>query len=211
MKYIQLFERFTKNKEVFEIIRSEYFTSHVVKISFEQREGYEIKNKTAIFGTILGTKPDVEYLIHEMGHFVLFRDYSRLLKNHYGLSYPKYEVDGREYDLAGNWTDIKNEIRASIFQVLLAEKYDIKLDINSWFSSFKYLDGFLFVPVKDAIEKDYTWYELNGEEVKFKDKEKRRFQTIKDFFEEERKKPRYTIENFDLEWFKRIKYLEENL
>lgn len=210
MKYFKLFENI-KNDEIFNKIRKEYFTSPVIDFSMTQQDGYRVSSNKVMFGTFLTTEADVDYLLHEMGHFVLFKDYNRLLKNEYGLDYPKIEIGGELYSQSTNWTDVKNETRAVIYQYILAQKYGLFPDIEEWLKSLRLLDGFAYVPIDGATEKDYSWYEKDGSEVKYSEKEKRQLITIRKFFEEEIKNERYSIKNFNFEWFNRIKFLEENL
>lgn len=211
MKYFKIFEQI-KNEEIFKKIRSEYFQSAVVDFSYAQSQGYKVTSDKVIFGTRLTYNADIEYLLHEMGHFVLFKDYSRLLKSEYGLNYPQVEINGQMYDQALSWTDIKNEIRAVIFQYILAKKYSMLLDLDGWIKSLRLLDGFTFVPVDGAEQKeDYIWYEKDGKEVPYNEHEKRKLITIKNFFDEEIKKERYNMKYFNTEWFNRVKFLENNL
>lgn len=75
-----------------------------------------------------------------MGHFVYFKDYSRLLKSSYGLTYPKINVFGVDYEHTTNWTDIKNEAKVCCFQYMLLKIYEpnVKLDdfIYDWVISY---------------------------------------------------------------------------
>lgn len=209
MKRFKLFENI-KNEEIFEKIRKDYFQSPFIDFSFKQRDGYRIENNKAIFGTVMTYHPDIEYLLHEMGHFVLFKDYNRLLRNEYGLNYPQVEINGRLYDQPLNWNDVKNETRAVIYQYILAKKYGILLDLDGWIKSLNMLGGFLFVPVDGAEQKDYKWYDDN-KEIPYKEQDDRRLITIRKFFDEEIKKERYDMNYFNTEWFRRVKFLEENL
>jgi hypothetical protein len=210
MKYFKLFEQL--NDDVFNKIRADYFLSPVIDFSYKQRNGYIIIDNKVMFGTMMTYEPDVEYLLHEMGHFVLFKDYNRLLLNSYGLHYPQVEVNGEMYDIAFNWNDIKNEVRAVIFQYILAKKYNIDLDLDGWIRSLKLLDGFIHVPVDGAEKKELKWYDNdNNIEVPYNNYESRKIETIKKFFQEEIKKDKYNIEYFNTEWFKRVEFLESKL
>lgn len=209
MNYIKTFEQYS-NISLFDKVRNDYFKSNNLDFSLTQKDGYRVKkdDKKILFGTVLTTTPDIEFLFHEMGHFVLFKDYNRLLKNEYGLNYPKHEINGELYDMASNWTDIKNEIRAIIFSKVLSDKYQANLDYNSWIESLRHLDGFTFVPVHNGVEKEYKWYELDGvTEISYNEYEKRKIITMKNFYIEESKKDRYSISNFDHEWFKRLEFI----
>lgn len=209
MKYLKLFEQFTS--DIFDKVRNDYFNSPIVDFNKEQRNGYEIGDSHIIFGCRMPDGPDIEYLFHEMGHFVTIKDYNRLLKPYYGLSYPTIEVLGNEYPNASNWTDIKNEIRATCFQYSLMKHYNQPDTIDTWLKTFEQLDGFIFVPIKDATYDDEQgWIDSNGIKLSHDIILKGRRETILEFFDVESKKERYTIENFNKEWFNRVLFLERN-
>lgn len=211
---IKLFEEF--GGDIFDVVIDKYFKSKIVEVNKNSSYGYQVSDDKVTFGCKLTYEADISYLFHEMGHFVYFKDLTRLLKSEYGLNYPKVEVYGNEYDLASNWTDIKNEARVSCFQYMLLQHFKQNIDMEEfcydWVSSLRLLDGFTFVPIKGSYEKEKNYYDIvSNEEISFDDIQKRKIETIIDFFKDECEKSIYNINEFDKRWFERIKYLEDNL
>jgi hypothetical protein len=215
--YVKLFEKYNNDNEIFEILRSTYFKSPATILNIKQTNGYEIKNNKASFGaTYTYNDADPYYLMHEMGHFVTIMNYGRLLKPHYGLEYTtKVKVNDVDYDLPLTWNGIKNELKAVMFQEVLALHYTNKMPLKQWVRSFQLMEDFTNVPPDNTIkDENGNYIDIDTKKkIPYDQMKERRFNTIYQYYDrmKEENKSLLNINEFNKRWVERIEYLEDNL
>ncbi len=215
MKYLKIFEDYNFLFYLNEIEET-YFSPYSKIVLDTNTEGYIITNKIAHVGARIAfiknsTEALRDGLFHEMGHIVMFKNLERLKMSNFGFDYST--KDNLGYNVPISWNGIKNECKAIIWQSIICKKYDIHFNINDFVKALKYMEDFTNVPLKGCFKNEYRWYyniEFT-EEVNYRDSDKLRLETIKDYVHNESNNSEYTIINFDKRWSIRCQWLEDNL